>query len=160
MRRRLSPPVVHPAAGLLAVLAGALLLFDLALWAGVAGGFAGIARVVLALGALAVLTLALALGTVHSRTYTVGAVLATPLVLLYAFTAVVAPDDQLSYWLADIALDLFGGVALLAEVLSAVLESPERSHYALAAVGGAVVLAGVARAAWLLSRGGGSRSGR
>jgi hypothetical protein len=107
-------------------------------------------------GALAVLTLALALGTVHSRTYAVGAVLATPLVVLYAFTALVAPDDQLSFWLAEIALDLFGGVALLA----AVLETSERYHYALAAVGGAVVLAGVARAAWLLSRGGGSRVGR
>lgn len=156
----MSPPVVHPAAGLLAGLAGALLLIDLALWTGVAGGFAGPARFVLALGALAVLTLTLALGAAHSRTYAVGAVLATPLAVLYAFTALVAPDDQLSYWLAEIAVDLVGGVALLAEVLAAVLEAPERSHYALAAVGAAVLVAGVARAVWLVSRGGGSRGSR
>ena len=131
---------------LLAGLLAGLALVDVTLLVAPAAVPAGPARLVLAVGAVGAVALGLALGVVGSPRYAVGAVVSVPFAALYAYTGLLLPWTQFSYWLGQTGLEavlwlpvvgeplavaLFGSVALG----EATLRAAFRAHYAIVGLG-------------------------
>ena len=131
---------------LLVALLSGLALVDVALLASPSGVPAEPVRLLLAVGAFGAVALAVALSVVGPRRYAVGAVASVPLAVLYAYTGLLLPWNQLSYWLAQsglelvlwfpfvgepLAVALFGGFTLGETTLSAAF----RYHYAVVGLG-------------------------
>jgi quinol-cytochrome oxidoreductase complex cytochrome b subunit len=106
---------------LLVGLLSGLAFVDLALLAGPTGVSAGPIRLMLAVGAFGAVALVVALGVVGPRRYAVGAVASVPLAVLYAYTGLLLPWNQLSYYLGQRGLELFLGIPFVGEPLAAAL---------------------------------------
>lgn len=146
-RGRSDAPLPDP---VLVTLLAATLLGELAVTAGLLGGSPLLARVLLGVAALALVPLALALGLVHSRhAYVAAGLLATPLVVLYAYTGVllVRPRYQLLLWFVQVTTD-----PLPDPVASMLLADAARLHYAVAWLGVAVLVLLALRAGWWVVR--------
>ena len=90
---------------LVGLLAG-LALVDVALLASPSGVPAEPVRLLLAVGAFGAVALAVALGVVGQRRYAVGAVASVPLAVLYAYTGLLLPWTQFSFYLGQTGLEL------------------------------------------------------
>jgi quinol-cytochrome oxidoreductase complex cytochrome b subunit len=131
---------------LLAGLLAGLAVVDVALLVAPAAVPAGPARLGLAVGAVGAVALGLALGVVGSPRYAIGAVVSVPFAALYAYTGLLLPWTQFSYWLGQTGLEavlwlpvvgeplavaLFGGFTLG----EATLQAAFRAHYATVGLG-------------------------
>jgi quinol-cytochrome oxidoreductase complex cytochrome b subunit len=85
------------------------------------GGLAASVRLLLALGAFGVVVLGLALGTVHTPGYAVGTVVTIPLAVLYAYTGLLLPWTQLSFYLGQVGVELLLGMPVVGEPLALAL---------------------------------------
>jgi len=138
---------------LLSGLLGSLVLVDLALLAGLPTVVrADPLRLLLAVGAFGAVGLGLALGVVRSRRYAIGAIVSLPLVLLYAYTGLLLPWTQLSYFIGQAGLEMVLAVPFVGEPLAvalfggvtlgeATLQAAFRYHYAVVGLGLVVTLA-------------------
>ena len=131
---------------LLAGLLAGLVLVDVALLASPSGVSAESVRLLLAVGAFGAVALAVALGIVGPRRYAVGAVASTPFVALYAYTGLLLPWTQLSFYLGQRGLELVLGIPFVGEPLAAALfggftlgeatlRTAFRYHYAVVGLG-------------------------
>lgn len=146
-------PSSRPLELLLAAVVAATLVVDIAVLAPKpAGDVATLLRIALAGGAVGAVVIALACGVVVDSRYAVGAVLAAPVVALYAYTGLLLPWGQFSFYLGQVGLEtllsipvvgewlanwLFGGWTLTA----ASLQRAFQYHYAIVAAG--VVVGGL-----------------
>ena len=123
-----------------------LALVDVALLASPSGVPAEPVRLLLAVGAFGAVAVGIALGVVGPRRYAVGAVASVPLAVLYAYTGLLLPWTQFSYWLGQRGLELvlrlpFVGEPLAAALFSgftlgeATLRAVFRYHYAVVGLG-------------------------
>ena len=78
-------------------------------------------RVLLAVGAVLTLSLGLVLGVTDQPAYAVGAVVASPLVALYALTGLLLPWDQVAYVAGQSTLELLLAVPVVGEPLATAL---------------------------------------
>jgi len=131
---------------LLVALLSGLALVDVALLASPSGVPAEPVRLLLAVGAFGAVALAVALGVVGPRRYAVGAVASVPLAVLYAYTGLLLPWNQLSFYLGQTGLELvlwfpFVGEPLAAALFGgftlgeATLRAAFRYHYAVVGLG-------------------------
>jgi len=131
---------------LLAGLLAGLVLVDLALLASPSGVPAESVRLLLAVGAFGAVAVGIALGVVGPRRYAVGAVASMPLVALYAYTGLLLPWTQLSFYLGQQGLELVLGIPFVGEPLAAALfggftlgewtlRAAFRYHYAVVGLG-------------------------
>ena len=131
---------------LLVGLLSGLTLVDVALLASPSGMPAEPVRLLLALGAFGAVAVGIALGVVGPRRYAVGAVASVPLVALYAYTGLLLPWTQFSYWLAQSGLELVLWFPFVGEPLAvalfggftlgeATLRAAFRYHYAVVGLG-------------------------
>ncbi|WP_311170395.1 cytochrome b N-terminal domain-containing protein [Halobellus ordinarius] len=111
-------------------------------------------RLLLAIGAFGVPFLGFLLGFAERPLYAVGGALSLPFVALYAYTGVLLPWTQLSFFLGQFGLELLLSVPVLGEPLAtalfggftlgqATLQAAFRYHYAIVAL----AFVGVAAAA-------------
>ena len=130
---------------LVGLLAG-LALVDMALLASPSGVPAGPVRLLLAVGAFGAVALAVALGVVGPRRYAIGAVASMPLVALYAYTGLLLPWTQSSFYLGQTGLELVLRFPFVGEPLAvalfggftlgeATLRAAFRYHYAVVGLG-------------------------
>ncbi|WP_254839347.1 cytochrome b N-terminal domain-containing protein [Natronomonas marina] len=146
----LRSPSREPASVLEALLLGlvaGLVLVDVALLAGAPTVLpAESVRLLLAVGAFGVPVLGAVLGVVDARRYAVGAVVSMPLVVLYAYTSLLLPWTQLSYYAGQVGLELFLGVPVVGEPMALALfggftlseatpRAAFRYHYAVVGLG-------------------------
>ena len=131
---------------LLAGLLSGLVLVYVALLAGPTGVPAEPVRLLLAVGAFGAVAVGIALGVVGPRRYAVGAVVSTPFVALYAYTGLLLPWTQLSFYLGQRGLELVLGIPFVGEPLAAALfggftlgeatlRTAFRYHYAVVGLG-------------------------
>ena len=131
---------------LLVGLLSGLALVDVALLASPFGVPAGPVRLLLAVGAFGAVALAVALGVVGPRRYAVGAVASMPLVALYAYTGLLLPWTQFSFYLGQTGLELVLRFPFVGEPLAvalfggftlgeATLRAAFRYHYAVVGLG-------------------------
>ena len=127
---------------LLVGLLSGLALVDVALLASPSGMPAEPVRLLLAVGAFGAVALAVALGVVGPRRYAVGAVASVPLAVLYAYTGLLLPWNQLSFYLGQTGLELVLWFPFVGEPLAvalfggftlgeATLRAAFRYHYAV-----------------------------
>ncbi|PSQ43076.1 hypothetical protein BRD14_03660 [Halobacteriales archaeon SW_5_68_122] len=130
---------------LVGLLAG-LALVDVALLASPSGVPAEPVRLLLAIGAFGAVAVGIALGVVGPRRYAVGAVASVPLAVLYAYTGLLLPWNQLSFYLGQRGLELILGIPFVGEPLAAALfggftlgeatlRTAFRYHYAVVGLG-------------------------
>ena len=131
---------------LLVGLLSGLALVDVALLASPSGVPAEPVRLLLAVGAFGAVALAVALGVVGPRRYAVGAVASVPLVALYAYTGLLLPWTQFSFYLGQTGLELVLRLPFVGEPLAvalfggftlgeATLRAAFRYHYAVVGLG-------------------------
>ena len=130
---------------LVGLLAG-LALVDVALLASPSGVPAEPVRLLLAVGGFGAVAVGIALGVVGPRRYAVGAVASVPLAVLYAYTGLLLPWTQFSFYLGQTGLELVLWFPFVGEPLAAVLfggftlgeatlRAAFRYHYAVVGLG-------------------------
>ncbi|PSP49058.1 hypothetical protein BRC75_04790 [Halobacteriales archaeon QH_7_69_31] len=131
---------------LLVGLLSGLALVDVALLARPSGVPAEPVRLLLAVGAFGAVAVGMALGVVGPRRYAIGAVASMPLVALYAYTGLLLPWTQFSFYLGQTGLELVLRFPFVGEPLAvalfggftlgeATLRAAFRYHYAVVGLG-------------------------
>ena len=131
---------------LLVGLLSGLALVDVALLASPSGVPAEPVRLLLAVGAFGAVAVGMALGVVGPRRYAIGAVASMPLVAQYAYTGLLLPWTQFSFYLGQTGLELVLRLPFVGEPLAvalfggftlgeATLRAAFRYHYAVVGLG-------------------------
>lgn len=150
-RTDFSPSLLRTA--IIGLLATIVVVDSLLLVAKPGAEFSEPVRVLLAAGAFGVNGLCFSLGT-HSPKYGDLAVVSTPVVLVYAYTGLLLPWTELSFYVGQLGIEMLLGIPFVGEWLAvgvfggftlteANLQTAFRNHYAILALAAVTAVAAI-----------------